>query len=372
MNRYRNECVICGGDALDGFMSYTMPVYMGASEDSDGHLVEEMTYQHCKCCGNVQINVEMDPTLLYCSNHNNGVIGNIWEKHYDSFYRFISADVEGKIVLEISDPSAKIATLGSNYHTWTIIEPNPEFEPSEKIRLIRDFFGDDFVADRKYDTIIHSHYMEHCFDVRSFLRKCGDVLVDGGMMMFSIPNLEWLLLSGRIPNNVLQFEHTYYLNDEIVRYLLSSNGFEVIDVHKHQNHSVFYKCRKNPSVVGKNELPRFGDVICKSFLHNHKSNLEKINNFNDVIGKSGSGAYLFGCHVSSQYYIQNGLCSINGILDNSPWKNGKYLYGTKYITSYPSEIVGQTSPIVICSGSGPYREEICEQLISLNPSIVIL
>lgn len=372
-NRHRDTCVICGSRELTDFISYEMPVYMGASETSRDCLFEEMTYQHCKKCGGVQIAVEIDPTVLYQCNHNNGVIGKTWKNHYKRFYDFISDEVRDKNVLEISDPSAKVATLGSDYKKWTIVEPNPEFISSDKITVIQDYFGDHFNAPLKYDVVVHSHFMEHCFDVKSFLKKCREVLVDTGVMVFSIPNMEWLLDSGKIPNNMLQFEHTYYLDEDIVRCILQNEGFRVIDVVKYDNHSLFFKTAKtdvpdpqNLMVINK------GTVIRDSIKKIHGESLNQIESFNEAVKSKKSNAYLFGCHVNSQYYIQNGLTGIDGILDNSSWKCGKYLYGTNYNTLNPKEIVGQDSPVVICSGCGPYKDELCDQLKSLNPTVVLL
>lgn len=367
----RTTCSICE-NSVYSFLSYKMPVYMGTSELTASECsFEDMAFQHCQCCGAVQIGVEIDSSVLYQSNHNRGVIGKTWEEHYRLFYDFISDDLSDKMVLEISDPSAKLARLGSTYRKWTIIEPNPDFVSDGKIRLINDYFGDNFDDGQKYDVVVHSHYMEHCFDVRSFLTKCHSVLVDGGLMVFSIPDMQWLLSHGKIPNNILHFEHTCYLDEDLVRQLLHNSGFVVVAVQRYANHSLFFKCLKCKVPPKKNRFQR-GNVVKESIEQIHTHCLSEIEVFNQAISDKKSKAYLFGCHVSSQYYIQNGLANVDGILDNSSWKIGKRLYGTDYITLNPFEIVGQDSPIVICSACGSYKEEVCNQLRALNPSVILL
>jgi len=191
------------------------------------------------------------------------------------------------------------------------------------------------------------------------------------MMMFSIPDMEWLVSYGKIPSNALHFEHTYYLDEDLTRQLLHNAGFVVVDVQRFSNHSLFFKCVKS-KVLPEQYPIRLRNTIRERFEQNHAHWLVKINEFNLEIDNTLSNAYLFGCHVSSQYFIQNGLTGLDGVLDNSPWKVGKRLYGTDYMTMSPNEIVGQDSPIVICSGCGSYTEEVCTQLRALNPTVRLL
>jgi len=50
--------------------------------------------------------------------------------------------VEGAVVLEIDDPSGRVACALSNYHVWYIVEPNKNeaVEWKDNIHFIENFF----------------------------------------------------------------------------------------------------------------------------------------------------------------------------------------------------------------------------------------
>ena len=83
--------------------------------------------------------------------------------------------------------------------------------------------------------------------------------------------------------------------------------------------------------------------------------------------------YLFGAHIFSQYLIKFGLdvTNVKCILDNSPQKNKRRLYGTDLFVEFPNMIENDKSCAVILKAAS-YQEEIRLQLISLNDNILIL
>lgn len=375
MSNFKTQnCKICSG-GCSSFMKYKMPIFMGAvevdSEEKAPFEYDDMDFQECCSCGNVQIDLNVSPDILYKINHNIEVIGNVWKEHYCKLYSFIRNDVKNNNILEISDPSAKIAQQGDDYRTWTIIEPNPIFKETEKIKIISGFFDNGFKPNFAYDVLVHSHFMEHAHDPNGFLKKCFEVLPEEGLMIFSIPNMEYLLNMNSIPNNILHFEHTYFYDREIIEYLLNNNGFEIVEMQDYKTHSWFYKCRKSKDILMKKLTKRSN--LAKKFLNLHDYHINKILDINETISRVNlDSCFIFSCHVNSQYYVQNGLSRVCKILDNSNSKQGKILYGTKYLIDAPSVISKVENPVVICSHSGPYFEEISKQLRDINPSVKIL
>lgn len=362
----RTNCIICKHPVND-FIQFEMPVFMGTS-DNIVKQTEHMAFQECVNCGNVQIKTQVDPTILYQNNHNIGVYGKMWEEHYQQLASFVAPVVENKNVFEISDPSLKILKKSTGYKTWTIIEPNIDIQDiPANVFIIRDFFSKDYKTDKKYDVIIHSHFMEHVFDIHEFLDKCYDLLNEDGVMAFSIPNLHEWLKRANTPVNVLHFEHTYFYTHELVSVLLTNHGFTVDSTEYYKNHSIFYKCRKTVPI----SQPYSKIQVANLFLNCHTKCLEHIEKINSICNDRPE-TYIFSGHVFSQYYIFNGLAKITGILDNSVNKQGKYLFGTDYKIESPNRIVNDSAPIVICSHTGVYFDEIAKQLRDLNKNVVIL
>jgi hypothetical protein len=98
-----------------------MPIFMGVNKDNRKEEILKMSFFGCLNCGEVQIKELVDLSLLYHDNHNIGVIGKIWENHYIEFSEFIKNDIKNKTILEISDPSAKIAKLSNGFDKWYIV-----------------------------------------------------------------------------------------------------------------------------------------------------------------------------------------------------------------------------------------------------------
>jgi hypothetical protein len=309
--------------------------------------------------------------ILYQNNHNINVVGDIWKQHYVELGKFISEIIKDKIILEISDPSAKIAKISDSFKYWYIIEPNPEKIDLENVEFINGFFDENFNAVKNIDVIIHSHLLEHIHDPNSFFKKCSEILTDEGVMVVSVPDMEYILNKGYSPNNILHFEHTYFLNSEILEMLANMNGFIVIESQRYNNHSIFYKLIKDPSVT-KKEIKL---ELVEKFKNNLKNHIININNINKLImNYNDYNVYLFGAHVSSQFYLFNGLNknNIKSIIDNDINKEHHTLYGTDLVVNQPSIIKDEKKCVVICSHVGVYYEEIKKQLNELNKNVIII
>lgn len=360
----RNGCLLCGGK-LDKLFNITMPVFMGVNKDQFEELIEDMTFTECHICGEVQIKELLDQNLVYSSNHNIGTIGKTWENHYVELANFTGNLIDNKTILEIGDPSGKIATKIKGYKNWYIVEPNPGLE-IENVIFIKSFFDESFQFE-SVDLIFNSHLLEHMHNPHGFFKKCHELLRDGGIIVGSIPHMEHFLNRMHSPVNILQFEHSYFINEEILRFLANANGFSVIEVKNYNNHSIFFKLKKENSFKLNHLELTIGNKF-KSNLLDHFKNMKKIND--SVLSNY---TYLFGGHVTSQFYLFNGLANkcIKAILDNSVNKQGHKLYGTDLMVLNP-EIIKKRDCIVICSHVGIYYKEIYQQLKEINNKVSIL
>lgn len=366
----RNKCLICTNN-LNVLFSINMPVFMGVNIDNREEIIQPMTFCECSECGEVQIKELLNLELLYHDNHNIGIVGKTWEKHYDKLANFLNDEIKGKVILEISDPSAKIAKRCNGYEKWVIIEPNPEAIEIDKVIFINKFFDDTFNDIEKVDVIIHSHLLEHIHNPFEFLNKCWDLLADDGLMFISVPNMEYLIDNFYAPNNILHFEHTYFLSSTILNYLATRTGFEILTIKSYENHSMFYKLKKKPIKEISTISTKQGDKFIKSFIK-HSGEIQLLNEKINFHRNNGFKVFLFGAHVTSQYYINNGLeAKIDAILDNSITKQGYKLYGSDLIVKAPN-VVSDEKCVVICSHSGVYEKEISEQLLKLNENVILL
>jgi predicted SAM-dependent methyltransferase len=366
----RTSCVLCEG-SLSPLFSFDMPSFMGVNLDDREEAFNKMTFLECTNCGEVQIKELIDLEVLYQNNHNIGVVGKMWEYHYKSFSKFISKGIINKTVLEISDPSAKIASQLTGYKSWSIVEPNPDEVSTPNVLFIKSFFDEHFHLEQKVDIIVHSHLLEHIHNPYSFFKQCNSILVDDGVMYVSVPDMDYLLNQTMSPNAILHFEHTYFINKEVINYLASKTGFEIIKTEKYNDHSVFYELKKVSSNL--TNLPILD--LKQKFLLSKSLHKKKIENINEKLSQyENLDVYLFGAHVSSQYYISNGLNvdRIKSLLDNSINKQNHRLYGTSLFVQSPDILIHEGPCVVICSHMSVYLVEISNQLLRLNKNIKIL
>ena len=92
-----------------------------------------------------------------------------------------------------------------------------------RCNFIKGFFDDKFIFDREIDTIIHSHVFEHVYYPDEFIKHISNFLEEGQKLIFSIPNMEEMLK--RKYTNCLNFEHTVFITEPYIDYLLSKHGF---------------------------------------------------------------------------------------------------------------------------------------------------
>ncbi len=368
----RNKSILTRKSNLEKLVTLkNFPVFFGCTEqDSKEDIFADMKWSIDPETGIIQLTELIPPDILYQTQHVDG-IGNVWEDYYNNFAEFI-LEQDPSNVFEIGGGQGRLAekTISKNTDiNWTIIEPNPTYEGKYKIKLIPKFF-EDFSTDEKVETIIFSQLLEHTYDPNSFLQKVYDTLSVGGKIIFAYPNLE--LWVKRKYTNSLNFEHTMFLTDYHLDYLLARNKFKILKKQFYIDHSIFYIVMKVENNIEirhpENKYLEYKRIFLE-FINVYSDTVRLLNN---RIRNYNSSIYLFGAHIFSQYLLCLGLNKnkIISILDNSKLKQGKRLYGTNFFVESPEVLRGQESPIVILK-TGIYNEEIKKDIIeNINSSTI--
>lgn len=364
MNR-RKTSVICESEELEPLYTIkNFPVYMGVTDlPQEGDLFADMEWMIGKETGMIQLKSLVPEEILYANSHNSS-IGTVWEGHHRLFADFIGR-YDPNSVLEIGGGNGRLSLyFGERYKcgSWTICEPS-SIEPLEGVKAsyIRGFFetSGDYISNLTNDMIVHSHTLEHIYDPVAFIGKCSKVLENGKYMCFSIPNLKQQVIKKF--SNALNFEHTYYLTEDYVPWMLESNGLEIVEKkYFMDDHSIFFACKKNSLLKDKNIVaPNMYDLNKKTYLEYVDYYRELVHDLNSIIKKREHRTYLFGAHIFSQNLICFGLDTerISAILDNDIRKQGKRMYGTKIFVENPAVLALEEKPLVILK-CGSYNEEI--------------
>jgi len=362
---HRKECAICYGELTLFYTINNMPIKLCCVDSIEGDCYP-MSFSICNICNTIQLDKLIPLNILYSSSHNTVSVGKTWETYFQVFCNKVGEIVEGKVVLEIGDPSGRVACAVDNYKDWYIVEPNKNesIQWKNNINFIEQFFDDNFSLGFCVDRIIHSHVFEHIYSPNVFLKKCWDILKEGGEMFFGVPNMEYIAQEAIAPCCGVFFEHTIFLNKENIEYLLKRNGFKILSIYDYENHSILYYVQKCIHfIIELVPITNYRGI----FLDSIEKWKEIVRLVDDSID-----TYIFGASYNSQYLLALGLDNkkITGILDNCKEKQGKYLYGYPLMIFPPSIICGKKCNVIVKNGY--YSNEIIDQLLQLNPDVIII
>ena len=372
----RDHCVVTGNTDLEYLHEVvSFPVFMGCVNSSaEKDLVVDMSWSISRSSGLIQLKNLIPLDILYPEAHGSGGIGKLWDKHHKTFAQFLNR-ISPSAVLEIGGAHGILAREYKKYGNipWTILEPNPSPVVGCEARYIKGFFDDNFSYSDAFDTVVHSHVFEHIYEPRQFMSQLAGFIGEGKRLVFSLPNMN--VMMERKYTNCINFEHTTFLTEPYVEYLLAKYGFRLLaKEYFNDDHSIFYDAVRDPSVKSL-ELPRRlyekNKQLYMDYVNYHEA---LIKNLNRKISDSTQSVYLFGAHVFAQYLIASGLdtSKIISLLDNDPKKNSKRLYGTHLLVKPPEILREVENPFVILK-AGFYNQEIKSDILSnINASTTFL
>lgn len=365
----RELCVVTKRKDLEDLFSFgEFPVFMGCTNQPfESDVMSRMDWVISRGSGVIQLKKVLPLEILYGEHHGSGEIGRLWRQHHEDFAVFISEALPSA-VLEIGGAHGILEAIHSRKREipWTIIEPNPHPVPESQATFVKGFFDRSFRSKAPFDTVIHSHVMEHIFDPNEFLESLSKLMSDGQNMIFSVPNMGVMLDRGY--TNCLNFEHTVLLAEAHVEFLLARHGFDLKrKKYFRSDHSIFYHATKS---VQPPPLPP-----ARNLYHQHKESFlayvdglqSSVLRLNRTIAELKSPVYIFGAHIFAQSLVSLGMdtSKVVGILDNDPNKQDRRLYGTRLSVRSPLEIFGLEEVNVVLR-AGAYEAEIQSQLLAIN------
>ena len=377
----RNYSVVSNEKTLEHLYTFkNFPIFMGCTDEPyHKDMFMDMTWTIDKESGLVQLLDLVPLEILYSKQHMDAT-GATWDKYNDLLAKFITSESKGDI-LEIGGGSGKLAKKVTNINDslkYFIVEPNPLIKETERIKIIKSFFSNKIEnKENKIETITLSQVLEHAYDPEEFLLEIRNFLPDNGKFIFGYPNLEYFFSNKH--TNAINFEHTMLMTDFYVDYFLDKTGFKILKKQPFGNHSFFYSVQKikeiNKTKTESTEIfeGKYEKYKCmfNEFISFHEDMIEEINL--EIQSHEGD-IFLFGAHIFSQYLISFGLSTdkIQSILDNSPIKIGKRLYGTNLQVNSPKILANSSKPMVILK-AGVYNNEIKQDIIeNINSKTIFI
>ncbi len=370
----RNHNVITQENTLEKLYVFNnFPIYIGCTDKPQSEdVTADLSLAICQKTGVMQLDKVLPLEVVYGDYHSEA-LGPLWNEHHLSFVEFL-IKYNSKNILEIGGSNGFIAKesvkKNKNINKWIMVEPAPAYGGDSKIEVIEKSFDENFIYDGKVDCIVHSHTFEHIYEPGLFMNSIGRYMKIGDFQIFSVPNLYKYLLNKQA--NWINFEHTVFLTEYYIDFLLNKNGLEILEKKYFYEHSIFYATKKirneDKSVTITNKYKE-NKKLFNDYINFYKHEVAK---YNDQIKKFSGKIYLFGAHIFSQFLVLNGLTgNIIGVLDNSKIKKGKRLYGTS-LTVFAPDVIKDEKDVMVILKAGAYQKEVKDQLLSLNPRVIIL
>lgn len=367
---------ITQSDNLENLHTITnFPILMDCVDhDISDDIFVDMTWQIGADSGIIQLRDLIPLDVLYASRHGAGSVGKLWASHHKQFAKFIQK-FNPSSVLEIGGGHGILAKECNELApcNWLIVEPDPVPVENCPATFIKGIFDESFVCPYEIDTVIHSHLFEHIYDPSEFMQHLSNLIKAGQNLIFSIPNLFSMLRKKH--TNCINFEHTIFLTEPYVDFLLSKYGFRVLTKEYFlDDHSIFYAAIREPNVIPTELQHNLYDTNKKIYEEYVSYHAKLIEEFNNAMKHISAPIYLFGAHIFSQYLIKCGLdtSKIIGLLDNDPTKHGKRLYGTG-LTVFSPEILRDVNTPVVILKTGFYNDEIKNAIVTnINTHTIFL
>ena len=170
--------------------------------------------------------------------------------------------------------------------------------------------------------------------------------------------------------HVLNPEHTYYVNNNFIIALFQKYGFDILEKHNYKEHSVFFIFKRSSQIINQLQLYNTNSKeLITSYYNSIYTLINKINVHLHSSDNNNLKNYIWPCSMHTLYLFTLGLDSnlFTNILDNSPAKINKYIYGHKLLCKSFTEIASNTTDyITIIINGGCFNKEL---VLNSTPNI---
>jgi SAM-dependent methyltransferase len=208
---------------------------------------------------------------------------------------------------------------------------------------------------QQYDLLISFNYLEHQPDAKAFLDKCHSLLRDGGQLLLTVPNLDYLLSSQS--GHEFVTDHLVYFTANSLETALRITGFALQDIQIINN-------QYDIQIIAKKRAPS-SILICKAALDDLVTQLNnKLQNF---AGQGLKVAVWGAGHRTLALLSLSNHQLIHCIIDSAKFKHHKFA-PISHLQILPPETLLNAAcgiDVILVMVPGIYPKEVIKKIQSL-------
>ena len=359
----RKKCIFCNNDDIELLFEpskYNSALSVGLyTNKNEKSYFMPYNVQNCKKCNSFQNKYIGNLSIIYDVNHVDNY-GSTKNKKHTLLCNFISENSNINGIVEVGSCNGILANqiLSKIKTEYNIIEPSFTGDKTN-LNIIPDYFENVQLNSINFNTIVMSDVFEHFYNPLEILNKIQQS-TNIKYIYLSHPDFDAAIKEYNL--TILNCEHTFLIEHQFLFTLFEKFGFKLIRRHDFENYSLFLEFERicNQQII---EKPLVNYNLCndaKMFFDKIISGVNNINEF--MCNNSNKKIFIWPSSVHSVTLITCGLHfkKLEGILDNSPNKIGKYLYGYNLLCSSFNDILNSDDKniCIIISGAGNYIKEL--------------
>jgi hypothetical protein len=358
----RNKCIFCDNTEFDTLFDndYESSISLQMVETKKHYDFMPYNILICNKCNAVQNKYLGNLDIVYGKNHED-TYGTTKSRKHTLFKDFIVSNNKINGIIEVGACHNILSELIlDNIKTeYIIIDPS---YTGDKItnHIINDYIENVNITHLHANTVIMSDVFEHFYNPKDILEKLSKT-----------NNIEYIYLNHpdfdySIKHNILinlNCEHTFLIEHDFLFKLFENYGFMLNRKYNFDNFSLFLEFKRNKVIHPIKDISFINKTLRDDIQLFFKKIINNVRNINHIMETNPNNLfYIWPCSVHSITLITMGLNykRLSGILDNSPNKIGKYLYGYNLLCYSFDELVKteNNNISIIMGGAGKYLDEL--------------